>query len=129
MGDEMEAELNDREADYESAIDNDKLRFSEIPNAKPAIRPKSDDAKILAMLKRTKLLPPDAALQSLQEMLDSDAPDHKTSRANLLKQLQTLPTTKSLEETYKYLAHNLTYHDPEAASSPALFSFHIKAGA
>ena len=127
--DDMEAELNDREAAYEAAIENDKIVFSAIPDAKPATRPKSDDAKILAMLKRTKLLPPDAALQSLTEMLDSDAPDHKTTRSNLLASLQSLPTTKSLEETYKYLAHNLTYHDKEAASNPTLFNYHVRVGA
>ena len=127
--DEMEAELNDREVAYEAAIENDRIVFSAIPDAKPAIRPKADDAKILAMLQRTKLLPPNAALQALTEMLDSDAPDHKTSRANLLKELQSLPTTKSLEETYKHLAHNLTYHDEEAANHPSLFTFHVKAAA
>lgn len=122
--DEHEAELNDREMEYEKAIENDVIRFSAIPDAKPAIRPKSDDAKLLAMLKKTKLLPPNAELKALQDMLDRPQGDQ---RAKLLAELQSLPTTKQLQDTYRFMAYQLTFNDPDAASAPSLFTFHSAA--
>ena len=120
--DDMEAELNDREQAREEQHAWDAIVFAAIPDQKPAMRPKEDDAKILGILKRTKLLPENAELTALQTMLDGK--EEKDKRAALLASLQALPTTRRLQESYKTLAYQFTFHDPEAAAAANLFAYH-----
>ena len=122
--DDMEAELNDQTMQHEQQDAIDVVVWSKIPNTKPAKRPQEDDAKILAMLKRTKLLPPNAELLALQTMLDGA--DQKSQRAALLEKLQKMPTSRPLQESYRTLAYQLTFADEDAAGATSLYSFHAK---
>ena len=120
----FEGDLNDHEMSAQAQDEVDRIVWSTIPSTKPAKRPKEDDAKILALLKRTKLLPENAELAALQKMLDTDEPASKAGRAKLLTELQELPTSKPLQDSYQHLAYALTFNDEEAAASPSLFTYH-----
>jgi len=117
--DDREAELM-READHENADAELYKVWATIPNAKPAIRPKTDDAKMLSFLKAYKLMPHDSTLDGLRTVLDGDDGGR---RAKLLEDLKSLPTTQSVKDSYKWLAYSLTFKN-EGEPEPSLFNFH-----
>merc|ERR1712137_581869 len=68
-------------------------------------------------------MPSDAQLADLQQMLDDiEGADHKAMRAKLLSELQSLPTTKDVHNSYEWLAYQLTFHEKE--QPPNLFHCH-----
>lgn len=95
--------------------------WSKIPDQKPAIRPTTHDVKSLVLLKRKKLLPTETQLAEMQKILD-DIEGHKHVRAKLLAELQALPTTQDVRDSYEWLAYSLTFHDD--AHHPTLFQYH-----
>lgn len=122
-------EADDREAELYTSMQNERadealaVVWSKIPDQKPAKRPNADDEKTLAFLKKRNLMPSDAQLADLQRMLDDiEGTDHKAMRAKLLSELQSLPTTKDVHDSYEWLAYQLTFHEKE--QPPNLFHYH-----
>eukprot|EP00965_Chrysotila_dentata_P193343 6175709-Pleurochrysis_carterae.AAC.2 len=123
-------DADDREAEILTSMQQEqedealKIQWSKIPDQKPAARPNADDSKTLAFLKKRNLVPDSTELAELQSMLD-DIEGHKETRAKLLKELQQMPTTKDVHDSYQWLAYSLTFHD-EKEHHPSLFEYHQK---
>eukprot|EP00308_Calcidiscus_leptoporus_P013126 CAMPEP_0119354168 /NCGR_PEP_ID=MMETSP1334-20130426/3208_1 /TAXON_ID=127549 /ORGANISM="Calcidiscus leptoporus, Strain RCC1130" /LENGTH=214 /DNA_ID=CAMNT_0007367653 /DNA_START=23 /DNA_END=666 /DNA_ORIENTATION=- len=99
------------------------IKWSMIPDQKPAKRPNADDAQALTFFKKRSLVPSDTELADLQRILDDiEGREHKATRARMLAELQALPTTKDVQNSYQYLAYQLTFHEADPPAS--LFQYH-----
>jgi len=99
-------------AENEAADAAAKEAWSHVPDVKPSARPGVEhDAKFLKFLTHHKLVGQDATLETLQALVDHD---HE-KRAQLLAELEALPSCEKEKETYADLHRYILVASSEIA--------------